>query len=564
MVIRRIGLIGRTYRHIQRYSEILTVLLKFGFEDLVINLKVEQYLDIGRQIFFTSKKEKIDALSRAVRLRMVFEELGPTFIKLGQLLSTRADFLPPEYIEELTRLQDEVPAFDYKEVERILISELGGPCTDVFASIDEKPLAAASIGQVHKAVLRDGETVVFKVRRPGIRRIIEVDLEILYHIATLMEKHLDGWDLHKPTEVVEEFGRTLERELDYRIEAANMERFGGQFQKEERVYVPKVFREATTEKVLTMEYVEGVKPRSAEALRAAGFDPREIADRGADLILIQVLEEGFFHADPHPGNLVILPGHIICYLDMGMMGRLDRTSRELILDLVMAMVRKDSPSAVDALLKLTHWEDEPDRRALEREVGEFLDQHFYRPLKELELGGLMQQLFNMAVEHRVRIPADLLLLLKALSAMEGLGRMLDPDFDVIAKAAPFVKKAQMARYDPRRLAGDLWDFGAEAVSLIREVPRELRTVLRLARQGRLKIEFEHKGLDDMQNSLERASNRMAFAIVLAALIIGSSLVIQSGIPPKWHDISIIGLAGYLVAGVMGFWLLISILRRGRM
>lgn len=564
MAIRKIGLIGRTYRHIHRYTDILTVLLKFGFEDVVISLRVEQYLDLGRKLLFTKRKERIEALSRAVRFRMVLEELGPTFIKLGQMLSTRADLMPPEFIEELSKLLDEVPAFPFEQAQEIIAAELKSPPEELFDEIEAQAVAAASIGQVHRARLKDGEEVVIKVQRPGIRRTIEVDLEILYHIATLMERHLEGWDVNRPTDVVEEFGRTLERELDYTIEASNMERFADMFSRDDRVYVPKVFREATGGRVLTMEYISGIKAGSLDRLRAAGYDLKAIADRGADLILQQILVNGFFHADPHPGNLFILPGQVVCFLDMGMMGRLDRQTREDIVDLVMAVAVQSETALVDALMRLTIWEEEPNRRALERETAEFTAQHFYRPIKDLELGKLMQQLFNIAVKYRLRIPPDLLLLLKALTALEGLGRALDPDFDIVAKATPFVRRVKMERVHPRRLAEDLISFGGESLRLLREVPGELRSVLRLARQGRLKIKFEHRGLDPMRNTVDRASNRLSFAVVLAALIIGSSLVIQAGIPPKWHDIPIIGLAGYLVAGIMGFWLLISILRTGRM
>jgi len=565
MMIRKIGLVGRTYRHIARYSEILGVLFNFGFEDLVISLKVEHYLDLGRQLLFFKRKEKIEHYSRAERLRMALEELGPTFIKLGQILSTRPDLLPPDFLEELAKLQDEVPPFSWPEAKGILEAELGPAWSEVLDQVAPEPLAAASIGQVHLARLVEGEEpVAVKIQRPGIKRIVEVDLEILFHLATLMERHLEGWAVHKPTEVVEEFGRTMEREMDYRSEAANLERLAADFLKDQRVYVPKVFREASTGRVLTMEYIQGIKADQIARLRTEGFDLKELAERGADLVMEQILIHGFFHADPHPGNIVVLPGHVVCFLDLGMVGRLDRSTREDLVDLVMAIVRRNETALVEVLLRLTVWEEEPDRRALGRELRDFIEGHLDRPLKELELGRLMQQLFRLAAKYQLGVPPDLLLLLKALTSIEGLGRRLDPDFDMIEKARPFVERIQRERFHPRRLAGDLWDFGKELVGVVKELPGELRTILRLARQGKLKLEFEHLGLDPILNTLDRVGNRLAFAIVLASLIIGSSLVVLSGIPPKWHDIPVIGLAGYVAAGIMGFWLLISILRGGRM
>jgi len=565
MIIRKIGLVGRTYRHMARYSEILGVLFNFGFEDLVISLKVEHYLDLGRQLLFFKRKERIEHYARAERLRMALEELGPTFIKLGQMLSTRPDLLPPDFLEELAKLQDEVPPFGWPEAEGILEAELGPVWSEVLDQVAPEPLAAASIGQVHLARLVEGEEMVaVKIQRPGIKRLVEVDLEILFHLATLMERHLEGWALHKPTEVVEEFGRILEQEMDYRSEASNLERFAANFLKDQRIYVPKVFREASTGRVLTMEYIQGIKADQIARLRTEGFDLKELAGRGADLVMEQILIHGFFHADPHPGNIVVLPGHVVCFLDLGMMGRLDRSTREDIVDLVMAVVRRNEAALVEVLLRLTVWEEEPERRALGRELRDFIEGHLDRPLKELELGRLMQQLFRLASKYQLGVPPDLLLLLKTLTSIEGLGRRLDPDFDMIEKARPFVERIQRERLHPRRLAGDLWDFGRELVSVVKEVPGELRAILRLARQGKLKLEFEHLGLEPILNALDRAGNRLSFAIVLASLIIGSSLIVLSGIPPKWHDIPLIGLAGYVVAGIMGFWLLISILRGGRM
>ena len=564
LIISKIGMIGRTYRHIQRYRQILTVLIKYGFGDLVNILKIEHYLEIGFQVVSRKRREKMDKLSRAERVRMALEELGPTFIKMGQILSTRPDLLPVEFIRELPKLQDNVPPFLFTDVKKIIEKELKKPIEEIFSHFDEHPLAAASIGQVHHARTLDGEDVAVKVQRPNIYKTIEVDLEIMLHLATLMERHLEGWEVHRPTKIVEEFARTLEKELDYSLEASYMERFAMQFVSEQTVYVPKVYRESSTSKVLTMEYIGGVKGSDIKLLEKDGLDRREIARRGFDLIMKQIVVHGFFHADPHPGNIFILPGNVICYLDFGMMGRIERQSREDFANLVMGIVRRDEAKTMDALLRLTVFDEQPDRRLLGRDVAEFIDQHFYRSLKELELGKLLNQLLEMVARHRLRVPPDLFLMIKALSTVEGLGSILDPDFDAIKQAAPFVRRVQMNRLNPRRIAGDIMDSGAEVIHLLKEVPGELREILSQAKQGKVKIEFEHRGLEPMLSTHDRISNRLAFAVVLASLIIGSSLIVLSGIPPKWYGIPLIGLAGYLIAGVMGLWLLITILRRGRM
>lgn len=564
MHIRKIGIIGKTYRHIQRYRQILTVLFRYGFGDLVHTLKIEQYLEISLQMISRKRREKIETLSRAERVRMAMEELGPTFIKMGQILSTRPDLLPVEFIQELGKLQDHVPPFEYTQVKDIIERELGVPLGQLFKDFEETPLASASIGQVHRARLVDEDGVVVKVQRPGIRKTIEVDLEIMLHLATLMERHLKAVEIHRPTRIVEEFARTLEKELDYTIEAAHTERFAMQFIDDTTVYVPKIYREATTSRVLTMEYVSGIKASEIARLDEAGFDRREIARRGFDLIMKQVFVHGFFHADPHPGNIFILPGNVICYLDFGMMGRIGRKSRENFADLIMNIVQRDEVKVTDALVRLTISDEEPNHNALERDVAEFIDQHFYRPLKELDLGKLLHQLLEMAARHRLTVPPDLFLMIKALSTAEGVGRVLDPDFDATERAAPFVRRIQLQRLHPKRVAEDIYDSGSDFLHLIKEIPGELREILRQARQGRVKIEFEHRGLEPMLSTHDRISNRLAFAIVLASLIIGSSLIVHSGIPPKWHGIPVIGLAGFIIAGVMGLWLLFSIIRRGSM
>jgi ubiquinone biosynthesis protein len=564
MMIRKIGTISRTYRHMERYVEILSILFRYGFGDLISSLKIEQYLDLGRRVFSGKDRERLDTLSRPERLRMALEELGPTFIKLGQVLSARADLLPEEFIHELTKLQDEVPAVPYEEVEKVLSKELKGTQKELFRDVEPEPLAAASIGQVHLAHLVDGEVVAVKVQRPGIRRTVEVDLEILFHLATLMEKHLEGWDFHRPTKVVEEFSHTMGRELDYTVEAANMEHFAALFLEEPGVYVPKVFRETTTTRLLTMEYIDGIKSSSLDILRSSGYDLAEIARRGGDLILKQIFVLGFFHADPHPGNLLILPRNVICFLDMGMVGRLDRESREDLADLLMGLAQRNASAVVEALLKITSWDTEPDLHSLERDVSEFMERHFYKPIKELEFGKLIHQLFDMASKHHLRLPPDILFLIKVFNALESLGRGLDPEFDIIERARPFVEQVQKERLHPRRLAEDLIGYSSQILRLAKMLPGDIQATLKLVRQGKLKIGFEHKGLEPLLTTLDRTSNRLAFAVVIAALIIGSSLVIHADIPPKWHDVPLIGLAGYLVAGVMGFWLLVSILRRGRM
>jgi ubiquinone biosynthesis protein len=562
--IRKIGVLGRTYRHLTRYRQILTILFRYGFGDLLEMLKIEQYIEVGLQMISKNREVRFERLTKPQGLRMAFEELGPTYIKLGQILSTRPDLIPLEFIKELTKLQDKVPAFPFDQVRKVIDSEFERPPEDVFEWLDEEPLASASIGQVHRAALKDGEEVAVKFQRPGIRRIIEVDLEIMLHLATLAERHIEELALHRPVKIVEEFARTLEKEIDYKNEATNMERAARQFLNDPHVYIPKVFRETTTSRVLTTEYIEGIKISDIDKLEAAGLDRKVITARGADLVLKQVFDHGFFHADPHPGNIFVLPGNVICLLDFGMAGIVDRHTRDDFVDLLESIVNQNEVRAAQTLLKLTYREEEPDRRLLEREVADFMGRHLYQPLKDIEVGKLLHQLLELATSFRLRIPADIFLMIKALSTVEGVGRMLDPEFDLISRATPFIKRIKLERFKPERVADDMFNLGSQLLQFLRQFPNQLLELANLIRQEKLSLKFEHRGLEDMLATHDRISNRLSFSILIAALIIGSSLIVMSDTPPLVYGISLIGILFFLVAAIMGLWLLVAILRKGKL
>ncbi len=562
--IRKIGALGRTYRNLGRYRQILSVLLKYGFDEFVDTLKIDQYLEISLPLLFKKEQKIGEKLSRPERIRRVLEELGPTFIKFGQILSTRPDLIPLEYLKELARLQDDVPSFNYDEVSQAIISELGKPPEEVFLTFEQEPLAAASIGQVHLARLPDGEEVVVKVQRPGIQEIIETDLEIMLHLASLVERHLEEFEVQRPTRIISVFARSIEKEINYLLEAANIERFSRQFLEDQTVYIPKVYRHFTTKRVITMEYVRGIKASDIEKLKDGGYDLKLLASSGASLIMKQIFIHGFFHADPHPGNLFVLPGNIICFLDFGMMGRISRKERTDFADLVMRVVNRDEKKVVDSILKITYQHDQPDRETLENDSAELIDRYVGLPLKDLEVGVVLQHLLEIISRHKLSLKPNFYLLVKATSTIESLGGRLDPDFDIISHCEPFIKKIQMERLDPRKIMGDIFESGTELVQLFKEIPAGLRDVLALTRQGRIKIEFEHRGLETLYDHLEQVCNRLAFSIVLAAQIIGSALIVLADLPPKWNGIPVIGLLGFMFAGVMGFWLLVSMLRHGKM
>jgi ubiquinone biosynthesis protein len=562
--IRKIGAIGRTYRHFNRYQRIIRILFKYGFDDLVEGLRIDQYLETGLKMINRKPREEIEKHSRPERFRMVLEELGPTFIKLGQVLSTRPDLISPEYLDELAELQDNVPPFSFAEVNEIFLAETGQKPNELFQEFDEQPIAAASIGQVHRGRLQDGNEVVIKVQRPNIENIIAVDLEILAYLASLMEQYLEELQGHQPSVVIDEFARSLSLEIDYTVELANIQRFARHFEGNKTIYVPLVYSDLSTERILTMEYIAGVKISKVDALRSQGYDLHLIAERGANLVMEQIFVHGFFHGDPHPGNIFILPDNVTCFLDFGMMGRLSRKDREDFTDLMLSIVTKNDHKITDGVLSITTQFGEIDHEALSRDLAELLDRYMYLPLKDLQAGKILKELLGLVQRHKLSIKPNLYLMIKALTTIEGVVLMLDRDLEIIKLAEPFIKKVKTARLRPDRFAEEIGETGGEYLKLFRQIPEGARDLLRQLRGGKMKLEFEHRGLGRLTKVLDQVSNRIAFAIVLAAQIIGSSLIILSDIPPRWNGIPIIGLAGFLVAGVMGFWLLVSIIRHGRM
>ncbi len=563
MKIRKIETLTRTYRHFNRYTRILAILFKYGFGEFINRLPIHQIVGSGLQLFSKEDGGQLRKLPRSERIRMMVEELGPTFIKLAQILSTRPDLIPLELVEELSKLQDHVSPFPFSEVKQILEAELRSSLEERFEEFNEIPIAAASIGQVHRARLRGGEEVVVKVQRPGIRKTVEVDLEILFHLAELIERHFEEWGEQRPKRIVEEFSRTLEKELNYGTEASQAERFAAQFRGNPHIFVPRVFREASTGRVLTMQYVDGIKVSEVKALDELGYDRRVIASRGAELMFEQVFRHGFFHADPHPGNIFILPQNVICYIDYGMMGSVIRRSRENFADLFSAYYHRDEVKTAQIVLKIVEWDREPDRRALEKDIFDFLGVHAYRSLGQLRVDALLKELMGLISRHHLRIPPDILLMAKAVAVAEGVGLRLDPDFEMTKKAAPFVLQLKLERLRPQRILREFFLVGGDFLRFVRLLPEELENILQQIRQGGIKIGFEHRGLENFIHQLDRSSNRLSFSLIIAALIIGSSLILHANIGPFLFGFPALGVLGFSTAGIIGIGLVISILRSGK-
>jgi ubiquinone biosynthesis protein len=389
-----------------------------------------------------------------------------------------------------------------------------------------------------------------------------VDLEIMLHLATLMEGNIQEISFQKPVQVIDEFARTLSRELDYSIEASNMERVAAQFLKDSTIYIPKVYRDFSGSRVLTMEYVDGIKVSDVEKLEAAGLDLKIITARGADFIMKQVFEFGFFHADPHPGNIFVLPKNVICPIDFGMTGSVDKRRRALFVDIIESVAKQDSERSAKLLLELGEHDEDPDLRIFEKEIDDFMGKHLFKSLKDIDIGHLLQDFLDIATRNKIRVPPVIFLMMKAFAAVEGIARLLDPGFDMISHAEPFVKRAKLARYSPKKIAGDLINTLSDSLTVIQDLPREILQVTRLARQNKLTVNMEIRGLDAFLRTHDQVSNRLSFSIIIGSLIIGSALLLAFRTPPLFYGISLVGMVGFSVAAIFGVWLLIAILKKG--
>lgn len=557
--------VNRNIRTIRRYRTILGVLIKYGFGHFVEQLNIGYYLELGKRIISMGKADKaIERLTQPQRMRMAMEELGPTFIKLGQLLSTRADVLPAAYITEFRKLQDKIPAVPTSEIKKHLQEQLGAPVDEVFAEFRGVPIATASIAQVHLGRLHSGEQVALKIRRPGIVQTIETDIDILAGLAYLIEQHIEGAEVYNPRGLVEEFRRTITRELNFNLEGRTVERFAKNFADDETVYIPKVFWQFSTETILILEYIPGIKISEFEELARQGYDLKEIARRGADNFLKQVLEHGLFHGDPHPGNLFILPDHVICMLDYGMVGRLGQDLKDQLINLLQALLDKDVDSIISQLLYSGELTDESNLKSLRRDLDEFIDDYYDILLHDIKAGKLLADFLEILVHHHIHLSPDLMLLAKALITMEGIGRELDPEFNMIAHLRPFVEAIVRERLSPGHISRDFVKVASAYGSLARNLPRDIKEFLNRLNRNQFKIDLEHRGLDRLVTDLDRSSNRLSFSLIIGSLIVGSSLIIQTDKGPMLFGLPVLGLLGYLIAGLLGLWLAIGILRSGRL
>lgn len=557
-------MIGKRIRHLKRYRDVAKVLARHGFGYLVEEMGLLHMLSLPKRLF--TDTEKIDPLSIGERIRQVIEELGPTYVKIGQIASTRADIIPEDILHELESLQDNVPSFSFEEVARIIEQELGSPIETIFSSFDENAIAAASIGQVHRARLRSGERVAVKVQRPFIKTLIETDLEILLDLATLAEHRMPRMERLQLRDVVEEFSKSLRHELDYTIEARNAEKVAKQFKKDQTIHIPSIYWDYSTQTVLTMEFVEGIKLNQFDMLKKLGYDQKVLSERLVRALFHQVLIEGFFHADPHPGNILLMPNGSISLIDFGMVGRLTPDMKHNFASMVIAMMRQNTESMIQAILRIGIVPDEVNLPRLTQEVDELREKYVDVPMSRISLGEAISDLFKVAFRHRIRIPSDFTLLAKCLLILEGIVEKLDPELSIMDMAEPFGIQLLKERYRPSTIAGRIWHNISDYGDLLVSLPKQMKDLMRDLLRGRIHIEVSVPELDSFLRKLDRISNRIAFSIVLLSFsIVMMGLIIASALAPQpillWQIPAI--EIGFILAGIMLLWLFVSIFRSGK-
>lgn len=549
-------------RDIGRVQDIASVLIRYGFGGFVRVLGMGKALERAGQVLHWHQAEEYVKLDPPQRIRRVLEELGPTFIKLGQILATRVDLFAPAYIAEFEKLQDQAPPVPFDDLLPQIEEDLGGPLEEFFSEVDRKPLAAASIAQVHKALLLDGTPVVLKIRRPGLRKIIEADLRLLQRIVEIAESESPELRRFHPREIVRQFNQSLRRELDFAAECRNAERIADNLADDSNIIIPKVYWEWTGERINVQEYIEGIQGRDLESVEKTGLDRKLLAERGARAVIKMIMEDGFFHADPHPGNVFYLPGNQLAFIDFGMVGRITEERREQVVSLLYGMVNH-APAKVAEILQ--DWSDTiyTDEQMLIVEIEAFVDQYSSLSLGDLSLTLMMSDLMALLRDHKLILPGDLALLIKSYITLDGLGRHLNPEFNTLVFAAPYIHDIMLERYRPEVIAKRGWRNLISVVDLISNLPKDLRKLLHATRKGAFQVEINVSRLDYYVNKSDNAISRLTMGIITASLIIGSSIIMTVKGGPELFGLPAFGFIGFTFAAFGGLWLLMSIWSSGK-
>ncbi|MBQ4914594.1 AarF/ABC1/UbiB kinase family protein [Maribacter sp. MMG018] len=547
-------------KEIKRYATVFNVLAKYGFEDVLVNSGIAKVIPKSYLGGHPDTKKNL-SFSTYERIRMVLEELGPSYVKLGQVFSNREDMLPPELVKELEKLQDHAPNLKNFDVQKAIEAELNTDPSDCFLSIDPEPLAAASLAQVHRARLLTGEDVVLKIQRPNIEEVIESDLLIMKQVAKALEKHSAQAQAFQPVRIIDSFEQSIGEELQFLREMDNTEKFAHNFEGNDMIHVPKVYRQFSTNRLICMEYIDGIKVSETDQLRAANIDPSAVAKFGVDLYLEQILDHGFFHADPHPGNIFVLPDEAqICFLDFGMMGTVLPNDKEALGDLLLYFMRKDVKKIIHLLEKIAVKTDIPDQKKLEQDLYELVDGVSNTAIQNIKVGHILNRFKTVLYENKIILPHYMYMLIRGIIIIEGVGRRLDPEFNITANLEPYTSKVISRRFSLKRLFKKNLNRLQDINNLVDTLPDDINSILKKIKDGKLVVVHEHKGLKEFQDATSKSVNRLVFAVIIAALSIGSSILVMAQMPPLINGIPLLGAIGFVLSAILGFYIVISIFR----
>ncbi len=547
------------FKILRRYRQIINILVKYGFEDMLSDAGVSLKARIVEAFLSKNLVEKIHEQSKWERMRLAVEELGTTYIKFAQILSNRPDIIPVELVAEFEKLQTHVPQFPGIEARKIIEEETGKKIEDLFMRFDEIPFASASIAQVHFAQLKDGSKVVLKVRRPDILEKIELDIEIMKYIAgKMVARHI--MEQLDPLGMIRSFETAIHKELDLMHEGYNLQRFAVNFENSDIVFVPKYYPQYTTKRLLTMEFVDGVHPYDKAGLARIGVNQHELAKNGMFSLFQQIFEFGFFHADPHPGNLFAMPNNKICFIDFGMMGTVLKSDVEFFADIVYGVTAKDSKSLIWGLKNIAVSQQFEGNKTFEYEIDDLINDYHSLPPEQVNMSELFNSLLNFVNKYNIRMPADYFLLSKCLITIEGVGHRLDPSLNIISELEPHINKTLSDAFSPLNILKRLLGSAKDALSLIENLPRDLREIIGKVKKGELKISVEHEGLSDLTHKIDLASNRITGGFIIGSILMASAILIAVNFPPRYKDISVPGGLGFILTNILGIRMLFSIFR----
>ncbi|MCB0707056.1 MAG: AarF/ABC1/UbiB kinase family protein [Saprospiraceae bacterium] len=543
--------------NLMRYEKVFATLIKYGFEDILSHPPFNKIAPQKNRLVPSRNGRKVSQFTRYERLRMVCEELGTTFIKFAQVASNRPDLLPDELILELEKLQDKAPPVDFADIKNILETELTRPISELLEWFDETPLASASMAQVHRARLIGGKEVVLKIQRPEIRKLISADIAILKNIVSIIENRFPQYLVYQPAELLKMFEQSITEELSFRMEANNVIQFQNMFRGNAEVFIPAIYRELSTDKILCLEYVNGYKITDLNRLKEFNITGEDLALRGIRLYFEQIFEHSFFHADPHPGNIFVLEDGRIAFLDFGMVGSVIEKDKILFAQLLLAIYDRDVQGLKKAMLKFSTGLSKEKDRELEYDIIYFLRQYSTVAIEDIDGKEVMQGLNALFYEYKFKIPSNLLLLLKALIIIEGVGLQLNPQYDIIQNIGPYVQTLLTKKYNPKRMQREFLRTAEDTTNLLRDLPEDIREILRKIKEGKLHIEFEHKGLQPSAEKLSGSINLLSYTLLIVAIILGSCLIVVAKVPPFYFNLPILGIIGFGISAILSLRIIFS-------